>query len=165
MSQNTVVCVSEIIQLKPSETATTQNKLFIYSPAVVGIIYIGKNAIIAIKVAPKRGIAVFSVGLVREVYLLFPLSSESKTPSTTTIELSTSIPIATIKAPKETLCKSIFIPTIAMRVPNIERISPLPIIKPLLIPIVIKRIPTTTTTDSIKFIINWFIAEDTSSGW
>ena len=154
ISQNTVVCVSDIIQLKPKEIATTQNKLFIYSPAVVGIIYIGKNAITAINVAPNSGIAVLDVGLVKAVYLLSPLSRESKTPSTTTIELSTSIPIAIIKAPKDTLCKSIFIANMAIRVPNIESISPLPIIRPLLIPIVIKSTPTTTTTDSIKFIIN-----------
>ena len=136
----------------------------IYSPASVGIRYIGRKAITAIAVAPKRGIAVFLAGLVKASYLFSPFSRLVSVPSTTTMALSTSIPIAIMNEPRETLCISILTASIYIKVPSMERISPLPIIRPLLIPIVNKRTPTTTTTEAIRLLTNCPIAFVTRSG-
>lgn len=98
----------EKIQLSPKEIAMTQNKLEIYSPMLDFIKYIGKKAAMATKVAPNRGKAIFFVGKLTASYLYILCSSACKLPSTMTMELSTNIPMAMIKAPSDTLCKSIF---------------------------------------------------------
>ncbi len=51
-----------------------------------------------------------------------------------------------------------------IKVPNIAKTSPLPIIKPLLNPIVINNTPTTVITDIIKFNMKLFIEFATKSG-
>ena len=130
----------------------------IYSPASVGIRYIGRKAITAIAVAPKRGIAVFLAGLVKASYLFSPFSRLVSVPSTTTMALSTSIPIAIMNEPRETLCISILTASIYIKVPSMERI------RPLLIPVVNKRTPTTTTTEAIRLLTNCPIAFVTRSG-
>ena len=119
----------------------------------------------AIKVAPNRGIAVFLAILVKAAGLGIPRFKSTRIPSTITIALSTSIPIATIKAARETRCK---VPSSKYRItkaPKTIMTRPVPIITPLRNPIVSINTRITTSTDSTRLIIKVPIASLTRSGW
>ena len=79
--------------------------------------------------------------------------------------LSTSIPIAIIKAPNEIRCN--VVPHISRigKEPAIVNTRPAPIINPLRRPIVKMRAMITIRTDSTKLTMKELIASSTLSGW
>ena len=76
-----------------------------YTPAVSGLMKMGKNANMAISVAPNNGIAVFCPMEVKASTRGFPNFMSTMMPSTITMALSTSIPIAKMKLASDTRCK------------------------------------------------------------
>ena len=126
---------------------------------------IGRKAMIAIKVAPSKGIAVCRPIAVIASIRLLPAFRSTSIPSIITIALSTSIPIASTNDASETRC---IVPSTKYRnrkEPNTVTTRLIPIITPLLNPIVIIRMTTTIMTDSIRLRMNVPNEPDTRSGW
>ena len=112
----------------------------------------GRKAIMAISVAPNRGIAVCRPMAVMASILFFPAFRSTRMPSTMTMALSTSIPIANTNAANDTRC---MVPSMVSRnkkEPNTVTTKLIPIINPLLNPMVSMRINTTIMTDSIRLM-------------
>ena len=86
-------------------------------------------------------------------------------PSVTTMALSTSIPSAIIRAPKEIRCRLIPHALITMSEPRTVMAKTAPISRPLLIPIKITKIMITMTTASTRFTMNALIEWVTASVW
>ena len=119
----------------------------------------------AISVAPSSGIAVFRPMAVIASRRGFPSFRSIKMPSTITMALSTSIPMARMNAASDTRC---IVPSAIPRIrndPTTVTTRLMPMIIPLRKPIVSIRMATTITTDSIRFIRNVPSASLTRSGW
>ena len=158
-------CRSASSQLNSRETAITIKRSRTYTPAVSGLIKIGKKANIAIRVAPSSGIAVFLPMEVSASLRGLPALRSTRMPSTITMALSTSIPIARMKAPRETLCRVPSKKLSTRKEPKTITTSESPRIMPLFSPI--KKMSTTTTisTDSSRFSRKVLSESDTLSGW
>jgi len=119
---------------------------------------------IAINVAPNNGIAVCRPIAVIASILSFPAFKSTNMPSIITMALSTSIPIASTKAARETRC---IVPPANCRKrndPKTVTTKLMPIIRPLLNPIASISINTTMTTDSIRLMTNVPSESPTRSG-
>ena len=135
-----------------------------YTPAVSGERNTGRNARIAMSVAPRSGIAVFLPIAVSASMRGFPLFRSTRMPSIMTMALSTSIPIARINAPKDTRC---ILPSAIPRSrkePMTITMRDMPMIMPLLMPITSMSIAITITTDSMRLMKNVESASVTRSG-
>jgi hypothetical protein len=86
-------------------------------------------------------------------------------PSATTMALSTSIPRARMRAPRETFCRSMCIRYMPMKVIRMFNISTKPMRRPLLRPMKSMRSPMTIPTDSTRFITKAFTDSVTMSLW
>ncbi len=104
-------------------------------------------------VAPRSGMAVFLVDSSKVSRMGSPSLRRTSTLSTTTMELSTSMPMAMINEARETRCKSMCSKSMQISVPKMEKTRPLPIISPLRMPMVKSKTPTTVTTEASKFQI------------
>ena len=86
-------------------------------------------------------------------------------PSMTTMALSTNIPMATIKAPREIRCK---VPPAASKMGKVAKMvssNPVPMITPLRKPMKTISTTITITTDARRFHIKPSTALFTKSGW
>ena len=82
----------------------------------------GKKAKMAISVAPSNGMAVFCPMDVSASMRGFPCFISTKMPSTITMALSTSMPIAKMKLAKDTRCNVPSKPFSTKNEPNTNRI-------------------------------------------
>ena len=119
----------------------------------------------AMSVAPSSGMAVLRPIAVIASRRGRPSLRSTRMPSTMTMALSTSIPMARMKAASETRC---IVPSKSPRMRNepttiITRLMPM--IMPLRKPIVSMRIATTMSTDSTRFTKKVVSASVTCSGW
>ena len=114
----------------------------------------------AIRVAPSKGIAVCRPIAVIASILSFPAFKSTNMPSIITMALSTSIPIASTKA------ASIVPPANCRKRNDPKTVTTklMPIIRPLLNPIASISINTTMTTDSIRLMTNVPSESPTRSG-
>ena len=152
-------------QLTNNDMASTKNRSRAYSPAVSLDNPTGRKVIMAIKVAPIKGHAVFSAVRNNAFFGGRPFPLSTSIPSRTTTALSTSIPIATMNAPNDMRCNVPPVISNTGKVINTVKISPAPIISPPLMPIVRISTSTTMTTDITRFQLKEPIAFDTLSGW
>ena len=125
----------------------------------------GKKAMMAIKVAPSNGMAVCRPMAVNASIRGFPFFRSTKMPSTITMALSTNIPIAKMKAPKETRCIVPSNDCKNRKVPSTVTTKLTPMISPLLNPMVSIKMKTTIATDSIKLITKVPKESFTRSDW
>ncbi len=156
--------MSDRTQLNISDTVSTTNRSRTYTPAVSGDKKSGKNANIAIIVAPNSGIAVLRPTFERLRERNPPPFMSFNIPSTMTIALSTNIPIAKINEPSDTRCS---VPPNILRKssdPNTVTNSVTPNSTPLRIPIANINTTTTIKIDSSKLIKKLSIATLTLSG-
>ena len=118
----------------------------------------------AIRVAPNNGIAVCLPMAVIASIRGLPAFRSTKIPSIITMALSTSIPIASTNAAKDTRC---IVPPANSKnrnEPNTVTTRLIPMITPLLKPIANIKMSTTIITDSIKLITNVPNESPTRSG-
>ena len=87
-----------------SDTASTMNMSRTYSPVTSGLMKMGRNARMAIAVAPSSGMAVLRPMAVRASERGLPAFLSTRIPSTMTMALSTSIPMARMNEPSDTRC-------------------------------------------------------------
>ena len=125
----------------------------------------GRKARMAISVAPSRGMAVFCPMEVSASRRDLPILWSTRMPSTMTMALSTSMPIARMKLASDTRCKVPSKPFSTANEPNTITTRLPPMMTPLFSPM--KKMSTTTTmsTDSSRFTRNVLMAELTRSGW
>ena len=145
-------CTSASTQLSSKDTASTMNRSRVYTPAVSGDRKMGRKAMMAISVAPSRGIAVWRPMAVIASMRFLPAFRSTSMPSTMTMALSTSIPIASTKAASDTRC---MVPSAVYRnrnEPNTVTMRLMPMMIPLLKPMASIRITTTMMTDSIRLM-------------
>ena len=112
----------------------------------------GMKARMAMSVAPSSGMAVFLPMEVRASARGLPLRRSTSMPSTMTMALSTSIPMARMNAAKDTRCNVPSKPLRTRNEPKTMTANDMPSITPDLNPM--KKISTTTTitTDSSRLI-------------
>ena len=142
-------CTSASTQLSSKDTASTMNRSRVYTPAVSGDRKMGRKAMMAISVA---GIAVWRPMAVIASMRFLPAFRSTSMPSTMTMALSTSIPIASTKAASDTRC---MVPSAVYRnrnEPNTVTMRLMPMMIPLLKPMASIRITTTMMTDSIRLM-------------
>ena len=113
---------------------------------------------IAITVAPNSGIDGWEAASMAAFLGSIPSFMRTTIPSATTMELSTIIPRAIIRAPRDMRCRSI--PKIAIRIKlvRIVRISDDPMTTPIRHPMARVRTIRTMATASPKLIRNPFTA-------
>ncbi|OPZ41070.1 MAG: hypothetical protein BWY99_00235 [Synergistetes bacterium ADurb.BinA166] len=95
--------VTARIQLSSRDMLTTWNRLLQNSPVLSGESPIGAKAIAAMIVAPSRGTWVCLTTSIAEDAPSRPLCIPTRIPSATTMALSTSMPSAIMRAPREML--------------------------------------------------------------
>lgn len=141
------------------------NRSLTYTPAVSGERKTGRKARMAIKVAPRSGMAVLLPMEVIASMRGLPRFRSIRMPSIITMALSTSIPIARIKAASDTRCMEPSIMPNNKNEPITVTIRLVPMITPLLKPMTSINIATTITTDSIRLMKKVARASVTRSGW
>ena len=116
-------------------------------------------------VAPSKGIAVRRPMVVRASMRERPCFKSTSMPSTMTMALSTSIPMARMNAARLTRCSVPSKPPSTSNEPKtmVRRLRPM--MSPDLKPIVKMRTTTTISTDSSRFTRNVLSADSTRSGW
>ena len=134
-------------QLSSSEIMITWNSVRVYSPVASGDIPTAAKAKIATTVAPKSGHMVWSTTAFAASFLSSPFCIRTRMPSVMTMELSTSIPIAMMSAPREMRWSVMSITYMKRSVPEMISTSIKPMITPLWTPMKITRRPTTIATD------------------
>ena len=141
------VTVTARTQLVSSEMAITAKSENRNSPVASGDSPIPENAMIPITVAPSKGIDVALSVSAAASSALFPRAMPITIPSVMTMALSTSIPIAMIRAPR--LIRSICIPNTDMKNSVEKTVSPRvePTTRPARQPMVSISAPTTIATD------------------
>ena len=158
-------CTRASTQLSNSDTASTMNRSRTYTPAVSGERKMGKNARMAISVAPSRGIAVCRPMAVRASMRGRPLRMPTSMPSIITMALSTSIPIARIRAPSDTRCMVPSSPARKVSEPSTISTRLMPMMMPLRMPMNIMSTTITMATDSMRLSTNVPSDAPTRSGW
>ena len=141
------------------------NRSLTYTPAVSGERKTGRKARMAIKVAPRSGMAVLLPMEVIASMRGLPRFRSIRMPSIITMALSTSIPIARINAASDTRCMEPSIMPNNKNEPITVTIRLVPMITPLLKPMTSINIATTITTDSIRLMKKVARASVTRSGW
>ena len=116
-------------------------------------------------VAPSRGHLVWVTMSEAACIRVRPFCIPIKIPSTTTMALSTSIPSAITKAPREIRCKSIASHFMKTKVPNTVNSKIKPIKSPERNPIKNSSTIITMATDSPKLSTNPLTDLSTSVGW
>ena len=119
----------------------------------------------AISVAPSSGIAVFRPMAVIASRRGFPSFRSIRMPSTITMALSTSIPMARMNAASDTRCMEPSIVPSSRKEPMTMITRLVPMMTPLLNPMTSISIATTMMTDSIRLMKNVPRASITRSGW
>ncbi len=90
-------------QLSVSEIMMTRNRVRVYSPVASGDIPTAAKAKMATIVAPKRGHMVWATTAMEASFAFIPFCIRTRMPSVMTMELSTSIPMAMMRAPRDIL--------------------------------------------------------------
>ncbi len=119
----------------------------------------------AMRVAPSRGQAVRLAVRVRATCRSVPRYISPMMPSITTMALSTSIPMATMKAPREMRCRVPPVASSTGKVARTVRASAAPMMSPLLRPMAAISTSTTMPTEAARLPMNPPMASPTLSGW
>ena len=125
----------------------------------------GRNDRMAISVAPSNGMAVRLPTPVIASARGWPVLRSTSMPSTITMALSTSIPIARMKVASETRCMVPSKYASTRNEPNTMTIRLNPITMPLRMPMKNISITTTISTDSIRLSTKTPSDSVTRSGW
>jgi hypothetical protein len=137
------VVVTATTQLRLSEMRMTVKRLRQNSPVASFEVPMAAKARIATTVAPRSGIAVCPTTSLAASVASCPASMRTLIPSTTTMALSTSMPRAMIRAPREILSRVTPMVPMKRKVPEMVRKRIVPMMSPLRRPM--KRRSTTTT--------------------
>ena len=119
----------------------------------------------AITVAASSGRAVEEQALRMATRLRMPRCMATSAESETTMALSTSMPMAMMIAASDMRCRAIPSTCMTISVAKIEKISPLPISRPLRRPMKKSRMATTVSTEITRFQTKPRLATSDSWPW